>query len=125
MISPSALVAVLLAPELDALACLDAPAAERRRRAMARDAATFARGSLALHLHWLLAEVPPTGAWVWSVGDAHQGNFATLATAAPGRHGVVPVVFGCSDVDDEHPAPWPWDLLRLLASVKSARPALG
>ncbi len=84
---------------------------------MAKDPGDFLRGSLMLHGAWLAAHPLPHAPWVWSVGDAHVGNFATLATGPLTREGHSPVTYGVADVDDEHPTPWHWDLVRLMASM--------
>jgi hypothetical protein len=70
-----------------------------------------------LHAAWLAAHPLPDAPWVWAVGDAHVGNLATLATGPLNRNGVTPVTYGFADVDDEHPSPWHWDAVRLLASL--------
>jgi hypothetical protein len=75
-------------------------------------------------VRWLALNPLDDAPWVWSAGDAHQGNFATLATGRAGRHGIVPVTYDVADVDDEHPAPWWWDHARLLASLPAAAPRL-
>jgi hypothetical protein len=111
------LVESLLLPSLTALREVDPAAAAERRRRMGRTVADFVRGSLVLHAAWLAAHPLPGAPWVWSIGDAHCGNLATLATGPLNRQGVSPVTYGFSDVDDEHPAPWHWDLVRLLASA--------
>lgn len=110
-------VASLLLPALDALTQVAPAAAAERRRRMAKDPATFVRGSLVLHVAWLAAHPLKDAPWVWSIGDAHCGNFATLATGPLNRDGISPVTYGVADVDDEHPAPWQWDVVRLLASL--------
>jgi hypothetical protein len=124
MPTPAALVEAHLLPELAALRAVDPASADERVRRMSVDAGAFLRGSLRLHGHWVLAECGIVGPWVWAVGDAHQANFATLANGPVNRHGVVPVIYGISDVDDELPAPWRWDALRLLTSLAVARPGL-
>lgn len=111
------LVDLLLLPSLEALRGIDPAAAAERQRRMAKKLADFVRGSLILHTAWLAAHPLPNAPWVWSIGDAHAGNFATLATGPLNRAGFSPVTYGVADVDDEHPAPWHWDLVRLLASA--------
>ena len=117
MAKSSDVVANLLLPALDALAQVAPAAAVERRRRMAKNPATFVRGSLILHVAWLAANPLAEAPWVWSIGDAHLGNFATLATGPLNRNGISPVTYGVADVDDEHPAPWQWDGVRLLASL--------
>lgn len=118
-------VASLVLPALDALAQVAPAAAAQRRRRMAEDATEFVRGGLLLHVAWLAAHPLADAPWVWSIGDAHCGNFATLATGPLNRAGISPVTYGVADVDDEHPAPWYWDLIRLLASAGIALGGIG
>lgn len=129
--SASALNASILEPELAALAAVAPTAAAKRRTNMAADPYAFYRGSLAIQARHLAAIDGFSGPWVWAVGDAHADNFSTLAVARPNRAradparpdpaGVIPVIYTVNDGDEEHPAPWRWDLLRLLASVAVAR----
>ena len=49
-------------------------------------------------------------------GDCHLLNFGAFAT--PERH----LVFDLNDFDETLPAPWEWDLKRLVVSFRS-RPA--
>lgn len=125
MPSAAAWNAVVVAPELAALAAEAPDAAAERRRRMAGNVGDFVRGALGLTTRWLALNPLDDAPWVWSAGDAHQGNFATLATGSADRHGIVPVTYDVSDVDDEHPAPWWWDHARLLASLPAAVPGLG
>jgi uncharacterized protein (DUF2252 family) len=57
-----------------------------------------------------LAPTPRTGVAVQACGDAHLLNFGMYAT--PERH----LVFDVNDFDETLPAPWEWDLKRLLTS---------
>ena len=113
----SALIESIAVPELRLLHAIDPVSAALKARRMVREPVDFMRGCLPLIVPWLVDEIGPNGPWCWSVGDAHHGNFATLAVGAMKSDGVVPVTFGVADVDDEAPAPWSWDLLRLLSSV--------
>src|SRR5512137_1646612 len=58
-----------------------------------------------------LAPSPVTGLRVQAVGDAHISNFGVFAT--PERR----LVFDVNDFDETLPAPWEWDVKRLVASV--------
>ena len=58
-----------------------------------------------------LAPTPQSGLRVQACGDAHLLNFGGFAT--PERH----VVFDINDLDETLPAPWEWDVKRLVASV--------
>ena len=70
---------------------------------------TFLRGSAAV-MAADLGAVPTTGLEVQACGDCHLLNFGLFAT--PERN----VVFGLNDFDETLPAPWEWDLKRLVAS---------
>ena len=58
-----------------------------------------------------LASTPKSGLMVQACGDAHLMNFGGFAT--PERN----VIFDVNDLDETLPAPWEWDLKRLVASV--------
>ena len=76
---------------------------------------TFFRGSAALMAHDL-ATTPTTGIDVQACGDCHLLNFGGFAT--PERN----LVFDLNDFDETLPAPWEWDLKRLVVSfVVAAR----
>lgn len=122
------MIATIAITELRMLHAVDAQAAANKARRMCSKDSDFVRGSLPLIVPWLSVNVGPDSPagspWVWSIGDAHQGNFSTLAVGKMDRDGIVPVTFGVSDVDDEGPAPWSWDLLRLLSSISIIAPNL-
>ena len=124
----TAVIATIALAELRMLHAVDASAAANKARRMCNKDIDFVRGSLPLIVPWMCVTVgpgSPAGApWVWSIGDAHLGNFSTLAVGKMDPDGIVPVTFGVSDVDDEGPAPWSWDLLRLLSSIMIAAPEL-
>src|SRR6476660_2891043 len=69
----------------------------------------FYRGAAAI-MAADLAHTPTTGIRVQSCGDAHLMNFGVFAT--PERR----VIFDINDFDETLPAPWEWDLKRLVAS---------
>ena len=76
---------------------------------------TFYRGSAAI-MAWDLACASTTGLRVQCCGDAHLSNFGIFA--APDRD----VVFDLNDFDETLPAPFEWDVKRLVASfVVAAR----
>ena len=76
---------------------------------------TFYRGSAAV-MAADLATMPTTGVHVQACGDCHLLNFGGFAT--PERN----IVFDINDFDETLPAPWEWDLKRLVASfVLAAR----
>ncbi|MGC4054364.1 MAG: DUF2252 family protein [Paludibaculum sp.] len=110
------LVETLVTTPLAALLAVDRGAGTARWERLRGEAKDFHRGALALHLHWAARDLGAGGPWVWANGDPHPGNFATLATGP--RRGARPAaVYDLSDADDEHPAPWHWDLLRCLGGL--------
>jgi len=76
---------------------------------MLRSPFTFLRGSAAL-MAYDLASLPNIGVQVQACGDCHLLNFGLFAT--PERN----LVFDINDFDETHPAPWEWDLKRLVTS---------
>jgi uncharacterized protein (DUF2252 family) len=76
---------------------------------------TFYRGAAAI-MAADLAQMPGTALRVQCCGDAHLSNFGVFA--APDRR----LVFDLNDFDETLPAPFEWDLKRLVASfVVAAR----
>jgi uncharacterized protein (DUF2252 family) len=80
---------------------------------MVRTPFTFLRGSAALMAHDL-ATLPSAGIDVQACGDCHLLNFGAFAT--PERN----LVFDLNDFDETLPAPWEWDLKRLVVSFQVA-----
>jgi uncharacterized protein (DUF2252 family) len=66
-----------------------------------------------------LATTPTTGIQVQACGDCHLLNFGGFAT--PERN----IVFDINDFDETAPAPWEWDLKRLVTSFVLAARANG
>ena len=76
---------------------------------------TFYRGAAAV-MAADLAKTPTTGIQVQACGDCHLLNFGGFAT--PERN----ILFDINDFDETLPAPWEWDIKRLVASfVLAAR----
>src|SRR5215470_9458885 len=69
----------------------------------------FYRGSAAV-MAADLAHTPATGIRVQACGDAHLMNFGAFAT--PERR----EIFDINDFDETLPAPWEWDIKRLVTS---------
>ena len=69
----------------------------------------FYRGSAAV-MAGDLAKTPVTGIRVQACGDCHLMNFGGFAT--PERN----IIFDINDFDETLPAPWEWDVKRLVAS---------
>ena len=78
----------------------------------------FYRGSAAL-MAADLASTPKSSLIVQACGDAHLMNFGGFAT--PERN----VIFDINDLDETLPAPWEWDLKRLVVSVAIAGRHIG
>jgi len=70
----------------------------------------FYRGSTAV-MAADLAKTPVTGLRVQACGDCHLVNFGGFAT--PERN----IIFDINDFDETLPAPWEWDVKRLVASL--------
>lgn len=85
---------------------------------MLPSAFTFYRGSAAV-MAADLASTPTTGMVVQSAGDCHLKNFGGFAT--PERN----IVFDINDFDETLPAPWEWDVKRLVTSFVLAVRANG
>lgn len=82
---------------------------------MLRSPFTFYRGAAAV-MAADLARTPATGIHVQACGDCHLLNFGGFAT--PERN----ILFDINDFDETLPAPWEWDVKRLVASfVLAAR----
>src|SRR5512137_1799706 len=80
---------------------------------MAASPFAFLRGAAAV----MAADLAPsavTGLRVQAIGDAHVSKFGVFAT--PERR----LVFDVNDFDETLPAPWEWDVKRLVASVAVA-----
>ena len=78
----------------------------------------FYRGSAAV-MASDLATTPNTGIRVQACGDCHLMNFGGFAS--PERN----VLFDINDFDETLPAPWEWDVKRLVASMVLASRANG
>src|SRR5262249_35919491 len=84
-------------------------------RRMLQSPFPFYRGSAAV-MAADLAHTPATGIRVQACGDCHLMNFGGFAT--PERR----LIFDINDLDETLPAPWEWDVKRLVASfVLAAR----
>jgi uncharacterized protein (DUF2252 family) len=79
---------------------------------------TFFRGAACI-MAADLATTPTSGLRVQACGDAHLLNFGGFAT--PERN----INFDINDLDETLPAPWEWDVKRLVASVVIAGQYLG
>ena len=66
-----------------------------------------------------LSRTPHTGLTVHACGDCHLMNFGGFAT--PERN----VIFDINDFDETSPAPWEWDVKRLVASIMLAARSIG
>ncbi|TVQ09823.1 MAG: DUF2252 domain-containing protein [Leptolyngbya sp. DLM2.Bin27] len=66
-----------------------------------------------------IAAAPTTGLHVQACGDMHVSNFGVFASAERN------LVFAINDFDETYPAPWEWDLKRLVTSAVVAGRHLG
>jgi len=66
-----------------------------------------------------LSQTPNTGLHVQACGDCHLMNFGGFAT--PERN----IIFDMNDFDETSPAPWEWDVKRLVASIVLAARSIG
>ncbi|MDD2414199.1 MAG: DUF2252 domain-containing protein, partial [Eubacteriaceae bacterium] len=82
-----------------------------RHERMQASAFAFYRGS-AVIMAADLAKTPSTGIKVQACGDAHIANFGIFSS--PERR----LVLDINDFDETLPAPWEWDIKRLVASVE-------
>lgn len=82
-----------------------------RHERMSASPFAFLRGSAVL-MASDLAEGPSTEIRVQACGDAHIANFGIFAS--PERH----LVFDLNDFDETLPAPWEWDIKRMVASME-------
>ena len=108
------------AKDRDPLAILGAQDAGRqqdlvpiRYGRMAASAFAFLRGAAAVMAADIAAS-PVSGLRVQAIGDAHISNFGVFAS--PDRR----LVFDANDFDETLPAPWEWDVKRLVASAAVA-----
>ncbi len=85
---------------------------------MAASPFAFLRGAAAVMAHDL-ASIPVSGLRVQACGDAHAANFGMFAS--PERE----LQFDLNDFDETLPAPWEWDVQRLVASLAVAGRQLG
>lgn len=76
---------------------------------MLRSPFTYYRGAAAV-MAADLARTPATGLYVQACGDCHLLNFGGFAT--PERN----ILFDINDFDETLPAPWEWDVKRLVVS---------
>ena len=89
-----------------------------RHQRMAESPFSFYRGA-AIIMADDLAHTPTTGVRVQACGDAHLANFGIFASAE--RR----LVFDINDFDETLPAPWEWDVKRLVTSVEICGRHLG
>ena len=79
----------------------------------------FLRGSASIMAADLAATSKDSGLIVQACGDMHVANFGVFSSAERN------LVFGINDFDETHPAPWEWDLKRLVASIVASGRFLG
>jgi uncharacterized protein (DUF2252 family) len=79
----------------------------------------FLRGAAGIMAADLAAQGGTTGIGVQACGDMHVSNFGIFASAER------KLIFGINDFDETLPAPWEWDLKRLVASIVASGRYLG
>jgi uncharacterized protein (DUF2252 family) len=79
----------------------------------------FLRGAAAIMAEDLAANPPSSGLLVQACGDMHIANFGVFASAERN------LIFGINDFDETLPAPWEWDMKRLVASIAVGGKFLG
>jgi len=117
MVAIPALVETLVTTPLDALMAIHPSAGQARRQHLRRSPKHFHQASLAIHLHWAAHELGTDGPWVWANGNPHPHAFTTVAVGPRRRDEPPATSYDLSEADDEHPAPWHWDLLRCLGGL--------
>ena len=89
-----------------------------RNERMSSSPFAFYRGTAAI-MAADLAQTAVTGSIVQACGDCHLANFGLFGT--PERN----VIFDLNDFDETLPAPWEWDVKRLVTSAVLAARELG
>ena len=79
----------------------------------------FLRGSAAIMAGDLAASGKNSGLIVQACGDMHVANFGVFSSAERN------LIFGINDFDETLPAPFEWDLKRLVASIVASGQFLG
>jgi len=79
----------------------------------------FLRGSAAIMAGDIAASGKNSGLIVQACGDMHVANFGVFSSAERN------LVFGINDFDETLPAPFEWDLKRLVASIVASTQFLG
>lgn len=79
----------------------------------------FLRGSAAIMAGDIAASGKDSGLIVQACGDMHVANFGVFSSAERN------LVFGINDFDETLPAPFEWDLKRLVASIVASGQFLG
>ena len=79
----------------------------------------FLRGSAAIMAGDIAASGKDTGLIVQACGDMHVANFGVFSSAERN------LTFGINDFDETLPAPFEWDLKRLVASIVASGKFLG
>jgi uncharacterized protein (DUF2252 family) len=79
----------------------------------------FLRGSAAIMAGDIAASGKNSGLIVQACGDMHVANFGVFSSAERN------LIFGINDFDETHPAPFEWDLKRLVTSIVASGKFLG
>ncbi len=79
----------------------------------------FLRGSAAIMAGDIAASGNDSGLIVQACGDMHVANFGVFSSAERN------LIFGINDFDETLPAPFEWDLKRLVTSIVASGEFLG
>jgi hypothetical protein len=120
MITARATVEGLLLPWLRSWEQSSPQLAKQQHQGLRNSLVDFQLGTLALHAAWMADHPLPEAAWVLAMGETHHQQFRTQAIGPRNRQGVIPVSYGLIANHDAHPAPWHWDVVRLVTSVQLA-----
>ncbi len=122
MISALATVEGLLLPRMLSLEQSNPALGKQQRQLLRSSLSQFQLGTLALHATWMASHPITKTEWVLALGETHHQQFRTQAIGQRNRQGVVPVSYGLLANHDAHPAPWYWDVVRLLTSIQLCLP---
>jgi len=120
----SALAAVegLLLPRMLSLDQSNPTHGKQQRQLLRSSLSQFQLGTLALHATWMASHPLAKAEWVLALGETHHQQFRTQAIGLRNPQGLVPVSYGLLANHDAHPAPWHWDVVRLLTSIHLSLP---
>jgi hypothetical protein len=102
----------------------DPHSARRFAAALTESPSQLSYVTLDLFAWWMAHQAPLATPFVWAQGETHHAHVCTLANGKRNRFGACPIYLGWQGDDDRHRAPWSWDIVRLLSSVRLSCPTL-